>query len=182
MLPGQEHAKEGRRTDFGLGFFAIRIVKLGSITVHSRLFLIRELADVDDETGTDCARKHEVSDGVWTKAPRSGLTVPGLSIVFCQSCHMRRLPYDLAGVNMIGVRILPVMREDHPRPVLPEFADHGHARFFIEPDMAVLQLQIVAHSEPQCAGRGLRFARSYLRGAARPEFTARHIQDTNPVS
>src|SRR5262249_8955618 len=103
---------------------------------------------------------------------------PALSwfgVVFDEARQVRCLARDLAGVDMVGVRVFPAVGEDGARAVLPNLTDHPGAGVFSQPYVTVREFQIIANGEPHLFGGSGCFGCADLSGSASARLSPRHI-------
>jgi hypothetical protein len=114
---------------------------------------------------------------VWAKSLKTRL-----GIILGEPGNVSAFAHDLACVNVIGMRIFPVVSEDNARTIQPDLASHLHARFLIEPDVPIGQLEVVADCKTQLIRGRRRLTRSNLSRATRAHFAASHIKHSHSVA
>src|SRR5215469_10836899 len=102
-------------------------------------------------------------------------------IIFDEAGQVRSLSSDLACVNMVGMRVFPVVREDGARAVLPNLTDHPDAGLFSQPYVAVRKVQVIANCELQLFSGGGRFGCADLRRAASAHLAAGHVENADSI-
>src|SRR5260370_8535113 len=83
-------------------------------------------------------------------------------VILDQTRQMRRLSGDLAGVNVVWMRVFPIVSKNSAGLVHANLAYHSDAGFFSQPYMAVGQLEVIANGEAHFLGGSRRFARACL--------------------
>jgi hypothetical protein len=140
------------------------------------MLLLCEVGDVNYESWHGGAWEHEVRDSMRAKS-----LLACVGVILGEPRDVRAFADDLTGVNVIWVRVFPVVSEDDSRTVKPDLAHHLHARLFVQPYVPVGKFEVVTNRELQLASAGLGFAAANFSRATSANLPTGHIQHTHSV-
>src|SRR6266571_8044212 len=176
-LPCLDSAEKRFAAQVGFRVLAVGFEELRPITHHSLELLLGPLAYVDHKRRRYSAREHEMRHSM---RPKSLLT--GICIVLRKTRDVRRFANYLASVNVVRMRIFPVMSEDYARAVETNLARHLDARLFGQPDVTVGQFEVISQRELHLPRGGLGLASANLTRASRAHFSASHVQHADAIT
>src|SRR5262245_814830 len=130
-------AQERPRAEPGFRLRRLRVEELRGVRADRFPFALGSFADVDDEARGDRAWEEKIR-----YARRPPPLLARLLVVFRQTGDVTGLARELGGVRVIGMRVVPELREDYARSQPPQRPDQLHARLLIRPNAGVAQIQI----------------------------------------
>src|SRR5262245_49503365 len=130
-------AQERPRADAGFRSRRLRVEELRGVRADRFPFAFGSFADVDDEARRDRAWEEKIRH-----ARRPPPLLARLLVVFRQTGDVTGLARELGGVRVIGMRVVPELREDHARSQPPQRPDQLHARLLISPNAGVAKIEI----------------------------------------